>query len=142
MVTFDSWGTIVQWRNRAGVLAFDYEIPNLPNITDIKWSSCGSLYFTCADNGYVQLVSANDGRRIFMLQIVSTSRFIPEASISCCCWNHDNTIIALGTTNGEIIELGLAQQGSMISSTQTRCSRINSLDCYKNEEKSGGYFPI
>ena len=108
------------WRNRAGVLAFEYEIPGLPNITDIAWSNCSSFFFACADTGHVQVVDASDGAVMFALQVVSTTRFSPPTSFTCCCWNHDNSCIAVGTASGEVVELSVTEVGRLTSTTELR----------------------
>ena len=108
------------WRNRAGVLAFEYETPGLPNVTDIAWSNCGSFFFTCAESGHVQVVDAGNGSMLFSLQIVSTTRYSPPTSFTCCCWNHDNSCIAAGTANGEIVELSATEVGRLMSTTEMR----------------------
>ena len=108
------------WRNRAGVLAFEYETPGLPNITDIAWSNCGSFFFTCADNGHVQMVDASVGGVVFALQIVSTTRYSPPTSFTCCCWNNGNSCVAVGTANGEIVELSVTEVGRLMSTTELR----------------------
>ena len=108
------------WRNRAGVLAFEYEITGLPNITDIAWSNCSSFFFACADTGHVQVVDASDGAVMFALQVVSTTRFSPPTSFTCCCWNHDNSCIAVGTASGEVVELSVTEVGRLTSTTELR----------------------
>jgi hypothetical protein len=139
MVTCDNWGTLILWKNRAGVLAFEYRISNLPNITDIQWSRCGGFFFTCSKDGHVQLVAARDGRSIFTQQIVSTSRISPSTSLTCCSWNHNNTAVVVGTTNGEIVEISVTDPGALLSSSETRGVRINSLDWYRSKTGSSGY---
>ena len=108
------------WRNRAGVLAFEYEIPGLPNITDIAWSNCSSFFFACADTGHVQVVDASDGAVMFALQVVSTTHISPPTSFTCCCWNHDNSCVAVGTASGEVVELSVTEVGRLTSTTELR----------------------
>ena len=68
----------------------------------------------------MQVVDASDGGVLFALQIVSTTRYSPPTSFTCCCWNHDNSCVAMGTASGEIVELSVTEVGRLTFTTELR----------------------
>ena len=134
ILTFDSWGTVVLWKNRTGVLSFEYEITGLPPLKDMQWSSCSSRFITCAEDGHVQLINAMDGTCVFMLQIISTTHHSVRTSFTCCTWNHSNSHIVMGTRDGEVIEIDITDFGQILATTETRCAPVNSLEWFFNEK--------
>lgn len=111
LASYDSWGRIILWSNRANILAFEFQMSSAVLITDMQWSPCGYYIIACAKNGHIMSYSAVTGMNLFSVQIEATSCHINKAKLTCCSWNKPGTRVAFGTSNGEVILLNPADNG-------------------------------
>ena len=114
MATYDSWGAIKVWKNRANVLAMDFEFTTKILIRDLQWSSCGYYIAMCGEEGNLQVFSGLNGTNIFAIQLVAPLHFSSQAQFSCCSWNSSGTRIALGTERGEVVDVDTTNDGQTV----------------------------
>ena len=120
LATYDSWGNIKLWANRANVLALESSLSTTMVVTDMQWSSCGFYVVICGEEGYIQILSGMNGQRLFVTQVVAPHRFSTQAEFTCCTWNKSNTQIALGTRRGEVFGIDPNEEGHFIFTTLDR----------------------
>lgn len=115
LVTYDSWGKIIVWRNRANVFACECQMTTAVHVTDIQWSRCGYYIIVCGKDGHIQMFSGLSGLNLFSITVQATTSLTSKAQSTCCSWNKTGTRIAFGTEAGEILLLDPAENGSSIS---------------------------
>lgn len=114
IATCDSWGGIKIWKNRANVLAVDFEFITTVLVRDMQWSCCGYYIAICGEEGHLQVFSGLNGANIFAIQLVAALRFSSQAQFSCCSWNSSGTRIALGTERGEVVDVDTTDDGQTV----------------------------
>ena len=115
LASYDSWGRVIIWMNRANVLAYEFQITTQLIVADFQWSPCGYYSLLCGKEGQIQLFSGVNGTSFFSVQIESTSEPNLKAEFVCCAWNSPATRVALGTENGEIIIVNPEEGGNSVS---------------------------
>ena len=115
LASYDSWGRIIIWKNRANILAYDLEIKTSLLVTDMQWSPCGYYLLLCGREGHVQSFSAINGLNLFSIQVEATNSNSKKAEFTCCSWNRPGTRVALGTENGEVVVIDPSDNGRSIS---------------------------
>ena len=142
LATYDSWGRIVIWKNRANILAYFHQIRTPLTVTDMQWSPCGYYLLICGKHGNIQMFSSVNGMTLLSLQLQTPSRFSTTAHFTCCMWNQPTTRVALGTKTGELVLLNPDNGGSSVSSVSIKKGiPIHSIQWYGPVRKcttSGG----
>jgi WD40 repeat protein len=115
LASYDSWGRLIIWRNRANVLAYELDIKTSLLVTDMQWSPCGYYLFLCGREGHVQSFSSINGLNLFSIQVEATNSNNKKAEFTCCAWNQPATRVALGTENGEVVIIDPSDNGRSIS---------------------------
>ena len=119
LASYDSWGRIIIYQNRANVLAYQFKVKTGVIVADMQWSPCGYYIAICGNDGHIQMLSAVNGMALFAVQVEAANhRARPD--FTCCAWNEPGTRVALGTSNGEILLLNPADNGSNISTISLR----------------------
>ena len=115
LASYDSWGKLIIWRNRANVFAYELDIKTSLLVTDMQWSPCGYYLFLCGREGHVQSFSTVNGLNLFSIQVEATNSNGKKAEFTCCAWNRPATRMALGTENGEVVIIDPSDNGRSIS---------------------------
>lgn len=131
LASYDSWGRIIIWKNRANVLAYELDIKTSLLVTDMQWSPCGYYLFLCGREGHVQLFSAINGMNLFSIQVEATNSNNKKAQFTRCSWNKPGTRVALGTENGEVVIIDPSDNGRSISTiSMHKGIPVESLEWY------------
>ena len=131
LASYDSWGRLIIWKNRANVLAYDLDIKTSLLVTDMQWSPCGYYLFLCGREGHVQSFSTTNGMNLFSIQVEATNSNNKKAEFTCCVWNQPATRVALGTENGEVVIIDPSDSGRSISTiSMLRGIPVQSLEWY------------
>ena len=120
LATYDSWGKIIIWKNRANILAYLHQIRTPLTVTDMQWSPCGYYLLVCGKHGNIQMFSSVNGMTLLSLQLQTSSQFSTRAHFTCCMWNQPITRVALGTQTGELVLLDPDNGGRSISSVSLK----------------------
>lgn len=120
LATYDSWGNIKVWKNRAKVLALDFDYSITAVVRDMQWSHCGFYIAVCTEDGHLQIFSGLNGTYIFSIQVVTSSAFGSHAQFTSLSWNKPTTSIALGTERGEVIDIDPLQHGRFMATMVVR----------------------
>ena len=131
LASYDSWGRLIIWKNRANVLAYELDIKTSLLVTDMQWSPCGYYLFLCGREGHVQLFSSINGMNLFSIQVEATNSNSKKAEFTCCSWNKPATRVALGTENGEVVVIDPSDNGRSISTiSMLKGITVQSLEWY------------
>ena len=120
LATYDSWGCIKLWNNRANVYGQDCAVTITQIVKDMQWSTCGFYIVLCGEEGYVQIISGSNCQRLYTSQVVSPHLYTTKVEFMCCSWNVCNTQVVLGTTKGEIFAIDPNEEGQFIFTSVDR----------------------
>lgn len=122
LATYDSWGRIIIWRNRANILAYLQQVKTPLTVTDMQWSPCGYYIIVCGKEGNVQMFSGINMVSLMSLQLEATTQFstLQRPNFTTCAWNQTISRIALGTQTGEIVLLDPSNIHTSISSVSIK----------------------
>ena len=145
LASYDSWGRLIIWKNRANVLAYELDIKTSLLVTDMQWSPCGYYLFLCGREGHVQSFSTINGINLFSIQVEATNSDNKKAEFTCCAWNRPATRVALGTENGEVVIIDPSDNGRSISTiSMHKGIPVQSLEWYGPittcKKRSGGLY--
>ena len=120
LASYDSWGKIILWKNRANILACDFEITTNSLVTDMQWSPCGYNVIICGKEGHIQLFSGLSGVVFFSIQLCAPRLQDFRATLSSCAWNRLGNQVALATEKGEVMLLDPTSNGQLLSTLTLR----------------------
>jgi hypothetical protein len=120
LVTYDSWGNLKIWKNRANVLALDHETTTTVVVKDIQWSHCGNYIALCGEDGHLQMFSGVTGMNLFSVQVITSSLSNTYAQFTTLTWNESTTRLAICTDHGEVMDADPSYNGRFISTTIVR----------------------
>ena len=120
LASYDSWGKINIWRNRANILSKEFQISTAVSVTDMQWSPCGYYLILCGKEGHVQMISGINGITFFSIQVEATLHHSGKTQFTCCTWNKPGSRVALGTEAGEVVLMDPNSNGRSISTVILR----------------------
>ena len=144
LASYDSWGRIIVWRNRANIFATEFQVNTPVNVTDMQWSCCGYYIVICGKEGHIQMISGINGLSFFSIQVEAISPLSARATFNCSAWNEPGTRVAFGTQSGEVVLLDPSDNGSSLSTTTIKKNvAVRSIQWYgpvvNCETRSGKY---